>query len=88
MEGHLGASLRSDHRTGQATRRSTASRRFRSPRESLPLGNIASELPTGDRGANLSRALAYFEVTLRVYTASDPIPSAKQTQRHEEHAAD
>ncbi len=35
------------------------------------LGNAYVNLPTGDRGANLRRAIDCFEAALRVYTESD-----------------
>ena len=35
------------------------------------LGNAYSDLPTGDRGENLRRAIACYEAALRVYTEAD-----------------
>ena len=35
------------------------------------LGTAYSDLPTGDRGANLGRAIACYEAALRVYTEAD-----------------
>jgi hypothetical protein len=35
------------------------------------LGNIYTDLPTGEKSANLQQAIACFEVALRVYTEQD-----------------
>ena len=45
------------------------------------LGNAYSELPTGDRGENLRRAIACYESALRVYTEAD-FPSDWAVTQH------
>jgi len=37
----------------------------------INLGNVYADLPTGDRGVNLQRAIACYEAALRVYTEQD-----------------
>ena len=45
------------------------------------LGAAYRDLPTGDRGENLRRAIACYEAALRVYTESD-FPSAWATTQN------